>query len=154
MAKGSRSTLMGELGPELVVSGGRYFVVGQNGAEMVDLDPDAIVFNHIQTKKLLSTGHAGRGKPITNERTAVSLATGTTGSAMASASTILSELKSIRAMWEGMLKASLSDLGQLAGMGSKSKNKNSDGKGSNSKPYNTIDAGYIADLERWYNLLR
>jgi len=38
---------MGELGPELVVSNGRYFVAGQNGAEFVDLDPDAIVFNHL-----------------------------------------------------------------------------------------------------------
>jgi hypothetical protein len=38
---------MGELGPELVVSGGRYFVVGQDGPEMVDLADDAIVFNHI-----------------------------------------------------------------------------------------------------------
>ena len=37
---------MGELGPELVVSRGRYFVVGQTGAEFVDLDKDAIVFNH------------------------------------------------------------------------------------------------------------
>jgi hypothetical protein len=40
---------MGELGPELVVSNGRYFVVGQNGPEMVDLADDAIVFNHLQT---------------------------------------------------------------------------------------------------------
>jgi len=47
LAGGSQATLMGELGPELVVSNGRYFVVGQNGAEMVDLDKDAIVFNHL-----------------------------------------------------------------------------------------------------------
>ena len=40
-------TLMGELGPELVVSGGRYFVAGQNGPEFVDLAADAIVFNHL-----------------------------------------------------------------------------------------------------------
>ena len=57
---------MGELGPEMVVSNGRYFLVGQAGAEMVDLAPDAIVFNHLQTKRLLANGHAGRGKPITN----------------------------------------------------------------------------------------
>jgi len=43
---GGTSTLMGELGPELVVSNGGYFVVGQNGAEFVDLADDAIVFNH------------------------------------------------------------------------------------------------------------
>ena len=39
-------TLMGELGAELVVSKGRYFLVGQDGAEFVNLDKDAIVFNH------------------------------------------------------------------------------------------------------------
>lgn len=33
----AKGTLMGELGPELVVSNGRYFVAGQNGAEFVDL---------------------------------------------------------------------------------------------------------------------
>jgi hypothetical protein len=38
---------MGELGPELVVTNGHYFVVGQSGAEMVDLPKDAIVFNHL-----------------------------------------------------------------------------------------------------------
>jgi hypothetical protein len=111
MAKGSRHTLMGELGPELVVSGGRYFVVGQSGAEMVDLDPDAIVFNHLQTKKLLSTGHADRGKPVTNERVATSLATGNVGPAMASASEIRETLKTMRDMWKGMLEASLRALG-------------------------------------------
>jgi hypothetical protein len=41
---------MGELGQELVVSHGRYYVVGTNGPEMVNLDDDAIVFNHIQTR--------------------------------------------------------------------------------------------------------
>jgi len=40
-------TLMGELGPELVVSNGHYFVAGQNGPEMVNLSDDAIVFNHL-----------------------------------------------------------------------------------------------------------
>jgi hypothetical protein len=43
----AKGTLMGELGPELVVSNGRYFVVGQNGPEMVNLANDAIVFNHL-----------------------------------------------------------------------------------------------------------
>jgi hypothetical protein len=41
---------MGELGQELVVSNGRYFVVGQDGPEFVNLDSDAIVFNHLQTE--------------------------------------------------------------------------------------------------------
>ena len=68
---------MGELGPEMVVSNGRYFVVGQNGPEFVDLDKDAIVFNHLQTKSLLEKGTSStRGKAITNERNAVSYAHG------------------------------------------------------------------------------
>ena len=48
---------MGELGPEMVVSNGRYFIVGQNGPEFVDLAEDAIVFiiyklNHYLKKVL------------------------------------------------------------------------------------------------------
>ena len=93
-AGGKKRTLMGELGPELVVSNGRYFVVGQGGAEFVDLDDDAIVFNHLQTKRLLSTGIASRGKPITSEKAAISFATGNaTGPAHASASAALAALR-------------------------------------------------------------
>ena len=70
-------TLMGELGPELVVSNGRYFVVGQAGAEFVNLQKDAIVFNHKQTQNLLNNGSIGsRGKPFTNEMNAISYAKG------------------------------------------------------------------------------
>jgi len=84
----SKGTLMGELGPELVVSNGRYFVAGQDGAEMVNLADDAIVFNHLQTEQLLKNGmSAGRGRAVTNERNAVAFATGNIngGPAMASA---------------------------------------------------------------------
>ena len=42
-----RRTLMGELGPELYVTHGHYYVAGQGGAEFVNLPQDAIVFNHI-----------------------------------------------------------------------------------------------------------
>jgi hypothetical protein len=38
---------MGELGPEVYVSGGKVHVAGVHGAEMVNLPNDAIVFNHI-----------------------------------------------------------------------------------------------------------
>ena len=79
---GGTPTLMGELGPELVVSQGRYFIVGQNGAEFVSLDKDAIVFNHKQTERLFANGAIGsRGKPFTNETNAISFAKGT-GSAL------------------------------------------------------------------------
>ena len=83
LAGGTVSTLMGELGPELVVSNGRYFLAGQGGAEFVDLAKDAIVFNHLQTQRLMQQGAiTGHGKPITNERNAVSYAKGNTGPAM------------------------------------------------------------------------
>ena len=64
---GGRSTLMGELGPELYVTNGHYYVAGKNGAEFVDLPDDAIVFNHLQTRKLLDKGASGRGRAVTNE---------------------------------------------------------------------------------------
>lgn len=74
---GGQNTLMGELGPELVVSNGRYFIAGQNGAEFVNLDKDAIVFNHLQTRRLLDQGAIGsRGHATTNERNAVAFARG------------------------------------------------------------------------------
>lgn len=74
---GGTPTLMGELGPELVVSQGRYFLVGQGGAEFVDLNKDAIVFNHKQTERLMTQGMiSSRGQPFTNESNAISQAKG------------------------------------------------------------------------------
>ena len=152
-AKGK--TLMGELGPELVVSNGRYFTVGNNGAEFVDLPSDAIVFNHLQTKKLLgSGGMVGTGEPVTNERNAVALAGGNVnGPAMASASDALAELYKLRAMWQGLLDASANELGKKAGgLGS---GKGPGGGGGGSGGGSGEDSGAVlADIERWYNLLR
>jgi hypothetical protein len=142
LAKGTK-TLMGELGPELVVSNGHYFVAGENGAEFVNLADDAIVFNHLQTKKLLQNGSAGRGMAITNEKKATSMAT---GNAMASASDALAELKRIRAMWQALLDSSASDLGKKAGSGGGG-GGGGGGKGDDPK-------AITHDLERWYNLLR
>lgn len=139
LAKGK--TLMGELGPELVVSNGHYFVVGQNGAEFVDLADDAIVFNHLQTQSLLNnSGISGRGTPVTNEKKATSLAT---GNAMASASDALAQLRAIRAMWQSMLDASAKDLGAMAGSGG-------GGGGGGGDDLAAVTGEY----ERWYNLLR
>lgn len=151
-AAGTRRTLMGELGPELVVSKGHYYVVGQNGAEFVDLADDAIVFNHLQTKKLLGAGGSvGTGEPVTNERNAVALASGnTSGPAMASAADALNELYKLRAMWQGLLDASAKELGQKAGLGS---GKGSGGGGGGGGSGEDTKA-YLHDLERWYNLLR
>lgn len=142
LAKGTR-TLMGELGPELVVSNGRYFLTGQNGAEFVDLDKDAIVFNHLQTQSLLTNGHSGRGVPFTNVHNATSMATGNvSGPAKASAEAVLSQLYTLRAMWQSLKDASISDLAKKAGGGG--------GGGGGNKQI----AGFIRDVERWYNWLQ
>ena len=47
-------TLVGELGPEIVIRDGKYFTVGDNGAEFVNLHPDDIVLNHKQSREVLS----------------------------------------------------------------------------------------------------
>lgn len=137
----AKGTLMGELGPELVVSNGRYFVVGQSGPEMVDLSEDAIVFNHLQTKSLLAKGTApGRGRTIAGEKKAVAYAKGNIhgGPAKASASAALAALKQLRAQWAALATLSAKDLAGKAGGGG--------GGGGN--------AAFIKDLERWYNLLQ
>ena len=141
----AKGTLMGELGPEIVVSNGRYFMVGQNGAEFVNLDKDAIVFNHLQTRQLMSTGLTSRGLAYTNEKNATSYAKGNaTGPAMASAADALAELRKIRAQWQELLDNPASALGAKAGSG---------GGGGGGGGGKNLTA-QIHDIERWYNLLR
>ena len=141
----AKGTLMGELGPEIVVSNGRYFMVGQNGAEFVNLDKDAIVFNHLQTRQLMSTGLTSRGIAYTNEKNATSYAKGNaTGPAMASAADALAELRKIRAQWQELLDSPASALGAKAGSGG------GGGGGGGGKD----STAQIHDIERWYNLLR
>lgn len=63
----SGRSLVGELGQEIVVRDGKFFTVGDNGAEFVDLQRGDIVFNHVQTKSLLKNGYVtGRGKSYAN----------------------------------------------------------------------------------------
>lgn len=52
-------TLVGELGPEIVVNvhSGKWYTVGDNGAEFRDIPPGSIVFNHEQSKALLEHGY-------------------------------------------------------------------------------------------------
>lgn len=54
-------TLLGELGREIVVDPltGRWYTVGENGAEFVNIPRGAIVFNHEQTEDLLAHGYVG-----------------------------------------------------------------------------------------------
>lgn len=56
-------SLVGELGTELLVRNGHYQTIGDNGAEMIDVQPNDIIFNHEQTKQLLENGKINsRGK--------------------------------------------------------------------------------------------
>ena len=148
LAKGSNDalatgTLMGELGPELWVSGGHYYIAGQSGAEFVNLPDDAIVFNHLQTRSLLANGNTTRGRAIGGEDRAVAFAKGSPeGPAHASASDTLERLKALRAVWQNLLDLHASDLSKKAGGGG--------GGGGGAEDYKT----FTADLERWYNLLR
>ena len=54
-------TLVGEIGNELVVNPhtGKWYTVGDNGAEFVSLPHGAIVFDHEKTQKLLNNGFVG-----------------------------------------------------------------------------------------------
>ena len=139
-------TLMGELGPELVVSNGRYFVVGQNGPEMVNLSKDAIVFNHLQTKSLLEKGMSStRGKAVTNERVASAYATGNVngGPAKASASSALATLKQLKAQWQALANL---DVASLAGTGG--------GGGGGGGKDDAARKAWLTQVERWYNLMQ
>lgn len=63
------STLVGELGQEIVVDPhtGKWYTVGDNGAEFVDVPKGSIVFNHLQTQSLLNNGFvSGRGSALVN----------------------------------------------------------------------------------------
>ena len=64
--KDSGTALMGELGQELIVRDGRFFTVGDNGAEFVKYRKNDIIFNHRQTEELFKNGYVtsggGRGK--------------------------------------------------------------------------------------------
>lgn len=56
-----------EMGQEIIVRDGKYFTVGDNGAEFVKTKPNDIIFNHEQTEELLKHGHIrGRGKSYAN----------------------------------------------------------------------------------------
>lgn len=55
--------LGGELGREMVVRDGKFFTVGDNGAELFHHKKGDIIFNHKQTQDILEKGHTNsRGK--------------------------------------------------------------------------------------------
>ena len=135
---------MGELGPELYVQRGAYHIAGANGPEFVDLDPDAIVFNHLQTANLLGKGHTSKtGSPVTSERRSVALATGNvSGPAMASGlDDAIAAIDRAIAMWQNIANSTTKDL------------LNGSGKHKGGGSGNTLKA-VTEELEEWYNLTR
>lgn len=62
-ASSTETSLVGELGPELLVRGNRWTTVGENGAEFTEVRKGDVIFNHKQTESLLKNGYVtSRGK--------------------------------------------------------------------------------------------
>ena len=140
----AHGTLMGELGPELYVQNGAYHIAGAHGPEFVDLDPDAIVFNHLQTANLLGKGYTSKtGSPVISEHRSVAFATGNvSGPAMASGiDSAIEAIDRAIAMWQNIANSTTKDLLNNSG-------KNKDGGSGN-----TLKA-VTKELEEWYNLTR
>ena len=66
--KNSGTALVGELGRETLVRGGRYYTIGNDGAEFIKYQRGDIIFNHRQTEELFKNGRVtsggGRGKAL------------------------------------------------------------------------------------------
>lgn len=139
-AQGTK-TLVGELGPELAVYDNAYHLLGRNGAELVDIPDDAIIFNHKQTEGILKgQANNGRGKTVSGQP---AFATGNvSGPAYAGglSGAIVAIDREIMA-WKALLSMTTADLLGSAGGGG--------GGGSG----NTLKA-HIEDLVEWYNLTR
>ena len=140
-AQGTK-TLVGELGPELAVYDNAYHLLGRNGAELVDIPDDAIIFNHKQTEGILKGQvNNGRGKTVNGQP---AFATGNVGGP-AYASGIAGARAAIQAeisMWQNFINATMNDLLGSAG-----------GGGGGGGSGNTLKA-HIEDLVEWYNLTR
>lgn len=60
-AKKSEKALVGELGQETIVRNGKFFTVGDHGAEFANIRKGDIVFNHRQTEELFKNGYVTSG---------------------------------------------------------------------------------------------
>ena len=57
----SETALVGELGTETIVRNGKFFTVGDNGAEFAHIQKGDIIFNHKQTEELFKNGYVTSG---------------------------------------------------------------------------------------------
>lgn len=127
-------TLVGELGPELRVSDGKYSIVGANGAEFINLKKNDIIFSTEQTAGLFNGRSGIRG-------TAMAYGNAFAGSTSSSIDAAIAALKNERNLWQSIL-TSVPDMLKKAGSGS----GGGGGGGSNKE--------YLMELERWFNWLR
>lgn len=126
--------LVGELGPELVVHDDTYRVVGQYGAEFVNLSRGDVVFNASDTARLLQNKNGARGTALVNG----------TGSAYASGlDSAINALKEARAAWSSIL-SSVPDMLK----------KGSGGGGGGGGSSDEDEKEYLMQLEKWFNWLR
>lgn len=151
-AKLANKTLVGELGPELAVYDGQYHLLGQTGAEFVELPDDALVFNHLQTAGIISgqmknaraQAFKGRADAAIAKSMGSAMATGNvTGPALASGiAGALAAVRRAKSVWQGLLNSlSAADLMGAGGGG---------GGGGGDESLKA----HIADLQEWYNLSR
>lgn len=59
--KKNETALVGELGTETIVRNGKFFTVGDNGAEFAHIQKGDIIFNHKQTEELFKNGYVTSG---------------------------------------------------------------------------------------------
>ncbi len=63
----SSTALVGELGAQMLVSGNRWRLIGEDGAEFVRIPSGSVIFDAWQTQKLLKDGRiSGRGTAMLN----------------------------------------------------------------------------------------
>lgn len=63
--KNGGTSLVGELGQEILVRGSKFYTIGDNGAEFIQTHPGDIIFNHKQAESLLKNGYVtSRGRMI------------------------------------------------------------------------------------------
>ena len=98
--KGGR-TLVGEMGQEIWVhsKNGTFTTVGDNGAEFINTEDGDLIFNHLQTKELLSKGNiVGRGRALAS---GTALANGTANKSDDSIWTTLADGSRVRDLQPG-----------------------------------------------------
>lgn len=127
-------TLVGELGPELRVSDGKYSIVGANGAEFINLKKNDIIFSTEQTAGLFNGRSGIRG-------TAMAYGNAFAGGTTSNIDAAIAALQNERNLWQAILTR-VPEMLKKAGSGS----GGGGGGGSNKE--------YLMELERWFNWLR